>query len=301
MPPVEILEVWALGPQAYIVAFWLGAVFGSFGNVCIYRLPPTDEHPNGLSIVSPGSRCGACETPIRWYDNIPILSFLLLRGKCRHCGAGYSPRYLFVEIATGMLFVAVYYLSVSALYPELPLALRLGRFAVYALFAFTLVVITFIDLDHRLILDKITYPAIPTFYGLGLLLPERHWSEGLIGAAVGYGVVRLISDGYKLITKKDGMGYGDGKLLAMIGALFGWEAVVVSLFGGSLAGSIIGVTVVALTRARERAAGKAPEGSIRHVELPFGPFLVVGALGYLFLEPWVKVSFGVLWGSAAGG
>jgi len=286
MPPVEVLELWATSPAGLAFAFAIGAVLGSFANVCIYRLPPSDEHPEGQSIVSPGSRCGSCGTAVRWYDNLPIVSYLLLRGKCRSCNVGFTPRYLFVEVATGMLFSGVYALCVTTLYFEEPLAVRLGRFAIYAMFCLVLVVVAFIDLDTKLILNKVTYPSIVLFYGLGLTLPERLWYDGLIGAAVGYGGIRLIADGYYWLTKREGMGYGDGKLLALVGALFGWQGVLMSLFAGSLVGSVIMVTALLIQR----------RSNIRHVELPFGPFLVVGAIGYMFGETWVKVSFSVLWG-----
>jgi leader peptidase (prepilin peptidase)/N-methyltransferase len=327
MPLAEVLADLAPTLPAHAFAFVLGAVFGSFGNVCIYRMPPSDEHPEGMSIASPPSRCGACGTPIRWYDNLPILSYLRLRGRCRACGTGYSPRYLLVEVATGLLFVAVYHLAVVVPAYPAPIALRMGRFGIYALFAFAMVVVALIDLDTKLILDKITYPAIPTFYLLSLALPERSWSDGLIGAAVGYGVVRIIADGYYLLTRREGMGYGDGKLLAMIGALFGWQGVVVSLFGGSLIGSVLGIAVLAWARRlapEQAAAGRGPERgesdehgdpvgepggpatpaaaadpALRHQELPFGPFLVAGAITYMFSESWVKVTLSSLWG--AGG
>jgi leader peptidase (prepilin peptidase)/N-methyltransferase len=204
-------------------------------------------------VVAPGSHCFACGKPVRWYDNVPLVSWLWLRGKCRDCGAAFSARYLLVEALTGVLFAVVWWHCVDAGAALEPLGTRLVRAFVYATFATILVVITFIDLDHKLILDKITYPAIPAFYGLGLLLPERHWSEGLIGAAVGYGVVRLIADGYWLITKREGMGYGDGKLLAIIGALFGWRAVLVSLFGGAVIGSVVGITALLLAKRAEPA------------------------------------------------
>lgn len=325
MPPDSVLEPLALSVSAYVLAFVLGTLFGSFANVCIYRWPPTEEHPEGLSVVRPGSRCGSCGEPVRWYDNMPIVSYLILGGKCRDCGAVFSARYLLVEAAMGLLFVSAYHFVMVA-FPLDPLAVRAVRFLVLCAFFFVLVVISFIDLDHKLILDKITYPAIVIFYGLGLLLPERQWTDGLLGAAVGYGVVRLISDGYYYLTGREGLGYGDGKLLAVIGALFGWQAVVVSLFAGSLLGSIIGIAAISLTRGKPEqvstspgpepdrppeAAGASPEAapqaipqaftdeqesdeepvSLRHVQLPFGPFLVMGALLYVFAEPWLDIRF----------
>jgi leader peptidase (prepilin peptidase)/N-methyltransferase len=295
--PDALLEPLLRGPAAHILAGVLGALFGSFANVCIVRWPPTDEHPEGRSVVRPGSRCPACGAAIRWYDNFPLLSYLLLRGRCRACAAAFSPRYLLVEGVTALLFAAAYHLEVVLLHPAAAPELRLLRFAITAAFLFVLVVITFIDLDHKLILNKITYPAIPIFYGLGMLLPERSWQDGLIGAAVGYGVVRLVADGYYLLTRRRGLGYGDGKLLAVIGAYIGWQAVVVSLFLGSILGTIIGGTVLIAQRLRAEpsepssAEGGAPQESLRHVEIPFGPFLAAAAVLYLFLEPTIRLRY----------
>ncbi len=315
MPPDEVLEVYALGHMSYGFVFLIGLLFGSFANVCIYRWPPTEEHPKGRSVVTPGSHCFACGNPVRWYDNVPILSWLWLRGQCRDCGDRFSPRYLLVEAATGILFVAAYHLVVVMPLSWEPLSIRMLRFLIYAAFLFTLIVITFIDLDHKLILDRLTYPAIPMFYGLGLLLPENRWSDGLIGAVVGYGIVRAISDGYYFLTKREGLGYGDGKLLAVIGALLGWRAVVVALFGGSVLGSVIGITALLVMRgaggelepgesgakstqivSAEDDVGEpaddaddAEEVALRHVELPFGPFLVMAAIAYLFAQPWLRI------------
>lgn len=324
MPPDEVLEAYALSAAAYGVVFILGALFGSFANVCIYRWPPTDEHPKGQSVVAPGSHCFACGKPVRWYDNIPIVSYFILRGRCRACGAGFSARYMFVEAALGLLWVALYHQTVALGYTEYPLGTRAGMFSIYAAFSFALVVIAFIDLDHKLILDKVTFPSIVAFYALGLTLPGATWSRGLIGIAIGYGVVRAISDGYYHLTKREGLGYGDGKLLAIIGALQGWKAVFFSLFAGSLLGSVIGITVLLIVRRRtkepDEAAGTVDENEtitepadgdagteqdintppLRHVELPFGPFLVMGAIAYLFLERWVAISLGGLWGTDGG-
>ncbi len=293
MPPDAVIEGYLLGPLGYAVVAVLGALFGSFANVCIVRMPPSDEHPKGRSVAYPGSRCGSCERPIRWYDNIPIVSYLWLRGRCRHCKAEFSARYLLVEAATAMLFVALYHAAMGPVFASDPLSIALYRFLVYAALAFVLVVITFIDLDHKLILDKITYPAIPLFYALGVALPERGVWDGIIGAAIGYGIVRAISDGYYLVTKREGMGYGDGKLLAIIGALLGWQGVVASLFLGSILGSVIGVTAIAVVRARSRGRGAGDdEEPLRHVELPFGPFLAAAALAYVFLAPVGELALG---------
>jgi leader peptidase (prepilin peptidase) / N-methyltransferase len=294
---VHPYEALARSPAALAAAFLFGTLWGSFANVCIYRWPPTEAHPKGRSVVAPGSHCFACGKPVRWYDNVPLLSWLWLRGKCRDCGAAFSPRYLIVEALTGLLFAVVWWhcVHVGVALGE-PLGDRLVRFFVYASFSVVLVVITFIDLDHKLILDKVTYPAIPAFWGLGLLLPERAWSDGLIGAAVGYGVVRLIADGYWLLTKREGMGYGDGKLLAVIGALLGWRAVLVSLFGGAVIGSVVGITALLIGRRGEHAEHTPDQedeedATFGQTELPFGPFLAAAAFAYLLAEPWLTVRF----------
>jgi leader peptidase (prepilin peptidase) / N-methyltransferase len=284
---MEAYEALASSPAGLVAAFVLGTLWGSFANVCIYRWPPTDAHPKGRSVVAPGSHCGACGKPVRWYDNVPILSYLWLRGRCRDCKTQFSARYVLVEAVTGALFAAMFwYCFQLGVEVEPALGARAVRFFVYACLVVVLVVITFIDLDHKLILDRVTYPAIPVFYVLGLLLPERHWYDGLIGAALGYGVVRLIADGYWMLTKREGMGYGDGKLLAVIGALLGWPGVVLSLFGGAVIGSVIGVGALVITR--RAAVPEDDDESLRHVELPFGPFIAAAAIAYVLLEPWLR-------------
>jgi leader peptidase (prepilin peptidase)/N-methyltransferase len=293
-PATDPLEAFVGSPVALAFAFLLGTLFGSFANVCIARVPL------GMSVVRPGSHCFACQAPVAWYDNLPLVSYLLLRGKCRRCGAAFSPRYLLVELATGLLFAATWHLCTQLLYVWEPTPRKLARFAIYALYELTLVVITFIDLDHKRIPDRITYPAIPLFLGLGLLLGDVVWYELLIGVVSGYGLVRLISDGYYHLTKREGLGYGDGKLLAVIGALCGWRAVVVSLFGGALLGSVIGVVALVVARragkaqagtagSADGAAGSGDGTPLRHVELPFGPFIVAAALLFLFLQERLSV------------
>lgn len=332
MPPDEVLELFAVDPTAYALVAILGMLFGSFANVCIYRWPPSDRHPRGLSVVTPGSHCFSCGAPVNWHDNIPILSYFVLRGRCRGCGVSFSPRYVLVEALMAMLFVAAYHATVGLSLEPLPV--RVLGFLVLAALLFVLVVISFIDIDHKLILDKITYPAIPILYGLGLLLPGSDPWRGIIGAAVGYGLVRLVSDGYYHLTGREGLGYGDGKLLAIVGALYGWEGVIAALFIGSLAGSSIGIAAILVVRARsdndEQSArsritteqpgtselepgspGHDPDGSdhehdldrperddlvpLRHVALPFGPFLAAGAVAYAFAQPWLRIGLAGLW------
>jgi leader peptidase (prepilin peptidase)/N-methyltransferase len=284
------LEPLTTTPTAYVFAVLFGLLWGSFANVCIYRLPPTDEHPKGRSVVKPGSHCSACKAPIRWYDNVPILSWLWLRGKCRACKAPFSARYLLVEATTGALFGVAWWATVVANQLFEPLDMRLYRFLIAAAFCFVMVVITFIDLDHKLILNKVTYPSVIVFYAMGVLLPERAWWEGLVGVAIGYGVPWLIGEIYYRLRDREGLGLGDSMLLAVIGALFGWRGVVVSLFGGAVIGSVIGITVLLATREPPESDDDKQE-SVMRTELPFGPFLALAAVFYLFAEPWIMVNF----------
>jgi leader peptidase (prepilin peptidase) / N-methyltransferase len=309
MDALRAFEPWATHPGAYALAIVLGLLWGSFANVCIYRMPPTDEHPKGRSVVTPGSHCGACKAPVRWYDNVPILSFLWLRGRCRDCRVEFSPRYLLVEAVTGALFGVTWWATMDAGAMLEPFDTRLLRFVVYAAFVVVMVVVTFIDLDHQLILDRVTYPAIAVFYGAGLVLGRR-WDEGLIGAAIGYGIVWLIAEIYYRLRGHEGMGLGDGKLLAVVGALLGWRGVVVALFGGSLVGSVLGVGALLVSRGAKGAQDAAPPGdaggdadpdpgdadaqedepSLGRAEVPFGPYLAIAAMFYLFAEPWVRIN-----------
>jgi leader peptidase (prepilin peptidase)/N-methyltransferase len=331
---LEQLEPLTTTPLAYGFAIVLGLVWGSFANVCIYRWPPTPEFPAGRSVVRPGSHCFACKAEIPWYDNLPLVAWLWLRGKCRSCKAPFSARYLIVEAVTAALFGVAWWATVTAGALFEPLDVRLLRFVIYAAFCFVMVVVTFIDLDHKLILDKLTRPAVVAFYLLGLALPERMWWEGLVGAAVGYGVPWAIGEIYYRVTGREGLGLGDSMLLAVIGALLGWQGVVVALFGGSVLGSVIGITALAVKRRdaaddegdaesdaegeppRERAAGAPPatgsdapastetdaaagsidDASLMRTELPFGPFLAMAAVFYLFAEPWMQLHFALLGG-----
>jgi len=265
-------------PTGAALAVVLGLLWGSFANVCIYRWPPTDEHPKGRSVVAPGSHCSVCKVPIRWYDNVPILSYLWLRGRCRACKTQFSARYLLVEALTGALFGVAWWFTLGNGGLFLPLETRALHFVVYASFVFVMVVITFIDIDHKLILDKVTFPSVVLGYGASFLLGHRWW-DGLVGIAVGYGVPWLIGELYMRIRKREGLGLGDAKLLAVIGALLGWKGVVVSLFGGSTLGVVVSLPVLLRSK-----------GAMQ-MELPFGPFLAAGGVFYLFAAPWVELYF----------
>jgi len=256
---MALAELEPLAGSAAVLAavFVLGTLWGSFANVCIYRWPPTDQHPHGRSVISPGSHCGACGKPVRWYDNVPILAWLWLRGRCRDCGTRFSARYLLVEALTGVLFVAAWWFAVQGRAGLEPFDARLIRFAIGASFAVVMVVVLFIDLDHMLILDRVTLPSLAGFYGAGLLLSERHWTDGIIGAAVGFALVRVVADLFLLIRGRVGMGMGDGKLLAVVGALLGWKGPVVSLFLGATVASVV---TIPLLLARRLVGGAGDEG-----------------------------------------
>jgi leader peptidase (prepilin peptidase)/N-methyltransferase len=286
------LEPFATSAAGCAFAVLLGLLWGSFANVCIYRLPLR------RSVVTPGSHCFACKTPIRWYDNVPLLAYVWLRGRCRACGASFSPRYLLVEAVTGALFGVAWWFTIGtggALFA--PFDERLVRFAIYAAFVVVMIVIAFIDLDTMEIYDRVSIPSIVVFYALSLVLPERRWYDGLIGAAVGYGVPWLIGEIYFRIRKVEGLGLGDSKLLAIVGALLGWHGVVVSLFGGSVVGSIIGIAALSLRRKQApKSDDGEPQPSLLRTELPFGPFLALAAIFALFAEPWIELHFRLAYG-----
>jgi leader peptidase (prepilin peptidase)/N-methyltransferase len=236
--------------------FFLGLCIGSFLNVVIYRVPMR------LSIVKPRSKCPHCETPIKFYDNIPILSFIALRGRCRSCKAPIGIRYPLVELLTGILTVCVFMFfgpNITGL--------------VYYLLVTTLITITFIDIDHRIIPDRISLPGIPFFFLATLLVPHISWSNSLLGIFAGGGILYLVAWGYHLLTGQEGMGGGDIKLLAMIGAVVGWLGVLFTIFAGSVIGCIVGLALMVKNRKGMKLA------------VPFGPFLSIGAVLYLFYGP----------------
>jgi leader peptidase (prepilin peptidase) / N-methyltransferase len=231
---------------AEAVAFVIGAVFGSFANVLIYRLPRRE------SIVTPGSRCPGCGAPIAPWDNVPILSYFVLRGRCRACGAVISPRYLIVEVVTGGLLAGVVWRFGFSL-----AALR------YGVLAFALLVVFFTDLEHQVIPNAVTYPGI--LAGLALSAAAGELVPSAIAAAAA-GLVFLLLG----IVSRGGMGGGDIKLAAMIGAFLGTPAVVVALFLAVALGAAAGVLLLAL-RLRSRKD-----------MIPFGPAMAAGAMIAVF-------------------
>ena len=236
-----------------IFSFVLGLVLGSFANVCIYRLP------TGKSIVSPPSSCLHCGTRIRFYDNIPLLSYIFLKGRCRHCNTHISLQYPIVELIMGILSLALF--------------TRYGtsyQYVLYLIFAGSLVVITFIDLHHQIIPDIISLPGIIIGFLASFLMPSPTWLDSAIGVVAGGGALLLIAVIFEKVTGKEGMGGGDIKLLAMIGAWMGWKALPFVVLISSLLGIIIG------------GGSLVVSGKGIRVKIPFGPFLAMGSLIYFF-------------------
>jgi len=245
----------------YILIFTFGLTVGSFLNVCIYRIP------RGLSIIIPSSRCPSCLIPLKPWDNIPVLSFLLLRGRCRYCKARISLRYPLVEFLNAILYLIVFW--------------RFGfglHVFVYFVLSSSLIVITFIDLDFQIIPDRITLAGIPLGFLAGsFLLPDPFArssllgiKESFIGMVSGFAIFYLVALVGSAIFKKEALGGGDIKMMTMIGATMGWKTVILTTFLGSLAGSIFGITLMAL------------KGKNMTTKLAFGPFLALGAIITLF-------------------
>lgn len=235
----------------YVAIF--GLIVGSYLNVVIYRLPL------GLSTVYPRSRCPGCGSLIRARDNVPVFSFLLLRGRCRHCGTAISWRYPLVEAATGALFLAC--LLRYGLAPQTLVAIT---------FACLMLVLALIDYDHMLLPDRITLPGIAVGLATQLVAPLAGLVPAAIGALLGAGILLAVWGLWWVVRREEGMGLGDVKMLALVGAFLGWQGVLVTLFCGALSGSVVGL---ALMR----------RGSVdMRSKLPFGVFLALGGLVALF-------------------
>jgi leader peptidase (prepilin peptidase)/N-methyltransferase len=255
--------------------FFLGACIGSFLNVCIFRIP------RELSIVHPRSSCPTCGHMIAWFDNVPLLSFIALRGSCRHCGSPISPRYWIVELLTATLFLMAW-MKLRLVAGPAPLGMEpiydWRLIPIYWLVISLFVLGTFVDFEHLIIPDRVTLgstviglilsPLVPSLHG------EVHWLAALkwsaIGAAVGGGSLWLVAIVGRLIFKKEAMGFGDVKLLAAIGALFGTKTVFFTILASSLAGSIVGITLVATGRSSMQS------------RIPFGPYIVLAALVWMY-------------------
>lgn len=243
----------------------IGACLGSFANVVIFRMP------EGLSVVLPGSYCWSCKKPIRLWNNIPILSWFILRGRCANCRQPYSFRYPAVEILMSVLFGGAYY--------RLGLTWTLLEILV---FIFGLVVVSFIDFDHMILPDKFTLSGIIVGLLGAWLSPDRPFMDALYGVLLGGGFLWAIAYFYALIRKREGMGGGDIKLLAWIGAVLGWQAVPFVILISSLLGSFFGVLMVFWGTWRESSKGVAePKENMGAFAIPFGPFLAMAALIYV--------------------
>lgn len=230
-----------------LVVGLLGLLFGSFANVCVHRIP---LH---ISIISPRSRCPSCESPIVWYDNIPLISWLILGGKCRYCKATISSRYPILELLMGVSWA-----SLTWYYGFSPLLLQ-------ALFLVSLLwILTLIDLETGLLPNVLTFPGI--VIGLGFSFWFGYFQDAVIGAVLGYGLFWLVARLFLLVTGREGMGYGDFKLLAMLGAFMGWQALPFIVFASSLAGSVVGILL--LYRSHENM----------RTEIPFGPYLAAAGM-----------------------
>jgi leader peptidase (prepilin peptidase) / N-methyltransferase len=247
---------------AALITFVFGAIVGSFLNVCISRIPKRE------SIIHPPSYCPKCRAAIRFYCNVPLLSYLFLRGRCNSCREPISFRYFSVELLMASLSVALFYQFGFGL-----------AFVVGFVFVAALIVISFIDLDVRIVPDVISLPGIIT--GLLFAVIGRYFISdpmeivptpvaALIGTLVGGGFLLAVAWIYERLTGVEGMGGGDIKLLAMIGAFLGWPSIPLTLFFSSLGGSIIGLSIM------------LAKGVDRRYALPFAPFLCLGALVYLF-------------------
>lgn len=232
--------------------FILGLLFGSFGNVVIWRLPREE------SVVTPRSKCPQCSTAIAWYDNVPVFSWLILRGRCRACGTSISFRYPLVELLTGLLFAAVFW---NYGYQWVTLE--------YLWFVWGLIVVSFIDFDHMILPDVFTLSGVVIGLLGAAINPERDFMDALSGVLMGGGFLWLIAYLYLVLRKEEGMGGGDIKLLAWIGAVLGWKSIPFVILGASLVGSVIGLGLAMRSRAGLKSV------------IPFGPYLAAAAILYL--------------------
>jgi leader peptidase (prepilin peptidase)/N-methyltransferase len=238
------------------LVFLAGLIVGSFLNVCIHRIPAEQ------SVVWPGSRCPSCAKPIRWYDNIPVLSYIALGGRCRDCKLKIPLRYPAVELLTGAAFVAVW----GQGFPPKVAVL-------YCILTACYIAISFIDFDHKIIPDVISIPSLWVAPLVALVVGQISVRDSLVGIAIGGGILWAIAAGYEKVRKQEGMGFGDVKLLAMVGGFQGWQASLFALIIGSVFGTIVGVSLMVARRGR------------LDMEIPFGPFIVAGALLHMFGGP----------------
>ena len=248
---MSVLPLFIIG----ITIFMIGLVIGSFSNVCIYRLPRNE------SVIFPASHCPSCNQSIKWYDNIPLLSYLILKGKCRFCQNKISAQYPLVEFLTGYIYLVLFLLY----------GLQLKTF-IYMLFCSALIIITFIDLKEQIIPDVISLPFIALGFLFSFFLKDISPIDSLLGILSGGGSLLLVAAAGSYLFKKEAMGGGDIKLAAMVGAFLGWQLALLSLFLGFFFGAICGVIVLI----------KNKEKSEQSDAVPFGPFIALGTVIALF-------------------
>ena len=235
------------------VCFIIGACIGSFLNVCIYRIP------QNMSIISPASFCPACLSTIPFYCNIPILSYIFLKGRCKFCKNPIPIRYPLIEFFTGILYVFIFFksgISLESLF--------------WCAFISVLITVSMIDIDHRIIPDIISISGILIFSSAFIFLPEMTFFKSLTGILFGGGLLYVIAALYFFIKNKEGMGGGDIKLLAMIGAALGVKGVLFTIFCGSVLGAVVGGSIILFQK------------KDTDFRIPFGPFLSIGSLIYIF-------------------
>jgi leader peptidase (prepilin peptidase)/N-methyltransferase len=262
-----------------VLAFTWGGCIGSFLNVCIYRIP------RDVSVVKPRSHCPHCNQLIPWYYNIPLLSYVQLRGRCAFCKARITPRYVLVELLTAVLFVLVWQ-KFDTGHAARPLGLvpinNLALVPVYWLMVSGLILGTFVDFEHMILPDRVTLGGIVAGLLLSALAPAMQGQDSmlhgflhsLLGAAVGWGSLWAVAAMGSLIFRKEAMGFGDVKLLGAIGAFLGWKAILFSIMLSSFAGSLVGIAFV-LTKKKEMGS-----------RIPYGPYLALAAVVW------------ILWGQA---
>lgn len=300
-----------------MAVFLLGLAFGSFLNVCIYRLP------KGLSVVAPRSACPNCKQPIAFYDNIPVVSWFILRGRCRHCHSPISPRYLIVELLTGAVFTLCFWrfgLSLSTLK--------------YCVFSFLVLGLIFTDAETKLLPDKLTLPGMVLGLIFSLFVPVNDLAsqflpgmvslpfsedvsfhlfsfvDSLLGAAVGASFIYGAGAIYLRWRGTEGMGFGDVKLMAMVGAFLGMKLTVLTIFAGSVAGSLFGLATVLMVwlkrthrfmkrlanvQAARRRGWQSAQMVYRYYQMPFGVFLGSMAVFAIFFGNQVLRWYGRLW------
>jgi leader peptidase (prepilin peptidase) / N-methyltransferase len=304
-------------PVIATAIFLLGLAFGSFLNVCIYRLP------RGLSVVAPRSACPSCKRPIAFYDNIPVVSWLILRGRCRHCHSPISPRYLVIEVLNGALWTICYWhfgFSLSTLK--------------YCVFSSLVLCLVFTDAETKLLPDKLTLTGLALGLIFSLFVPVNDLAsqflpgmvnlpfsedvsvhllslaDSLLGAAVGASFIYGAGAIYLRWRGTEGMGFGDVKLMAMVGAFLGMKLTVLTIFAGSVAGSLFGVTTVLIVwlkrthrfakrlanaQAARRRGWQSAQMVYRYYQMPFGVFLGAMAVFALFFGNQILRWYGRLW------